>query len=345
MEPIFRQLFECESSTYTYLLADPQTREAVIIDPVREMADRDLNLIRELELKLKFILDTHIHADHVTGAGILRERTGAKTGVSSGAQVDCADLTLKDGDELLFGNFKIKAMTTPGHTDSCMSYYCSGRVFTGDSLMIRGTGRTDFQQGSSERLYDSITNKLFKLPPETLVFPAHDYRGNTCSSIAEEIHFNPRLAGKRREDFVKIMAELKLSQPKKIHEALPANLACGMKKETLMLNPQMVGGVPEISPEALKDILGKVRVIDVRRPDEFIGELGHVPGSQLITLGPDLERFLESADRRQALVFVCQSGARSARAAIYSRSLGFDNTANVSGGMVRWNELEFPVER
>lgn len=228
MSLIFRQLFEAESSTYTYLLADPNSREAVIIDPVKETVERDLKLVGELGLKLCFILDTHIHADHVTGAGLLREKTGAKTAVSTGAHVDCVDLQLKEGDEISFGRFKLKAIATPGHTDSCMSYICEGRVFTGDSLMIRGTGRTDFQQGSSETLFQSITQKLFKLPPDTLVFPAHDYKGNTVSTIAEEISYNPRVGGgKNVAEFVKIMSSLKLSQPKKIHEALPANMACG----------------------------------------------------------------------------------------------------------------------
>jgi len=225
---IFRQLYECESCTYTYLLGDSKSREAILIDPVRETVERDLKLLGELGLKLKFILDTHIHADHVTGASALRERTGAKTAVSSLAKVDCADLSLSEGDEISWGPFRLKAIATPGHTDSCMSYFGEGMVFTGDSLMIRGTGRTDFQQGSSDRLFDSITLKLFKLPPDTRVYPAHDYKGIMSSTIGEEMKHNPRVGGGRsREEFAKIMSELKLTQPKKIHEALPANLACG----------------------------------------------------------------------------------------------------------------------
>lgn len=227
---LFRQLFESESSTFTYLLGDPAAGEAVLIDPVRETVARDLALVLELGLRLKYVLDTHIHADHVTGAGLIREQTGAKTCVSKGAHIECADIELKDGDELNFGAFAIRSLATPGHTDSCMSYFCEGRVFTGDALLIRGTGRTDFQQGSSARLYDSITGKLFTLPPETLVYPAHDYRGHTASTIGEELAHNPRLAGKTREQFVKIMSELKLDHPKKIHEALPANLGCGIVK-------------------------------------------------------------------------------------------------------------------
>lgn len=225
---IFYQLFEHESSTYTYLIADSVTQEAAIIDPVLETADRDLKLIEELGLKLKYILETHIHADHITGAAKIREKTGAKTAVSEKSQVTCADILLKDGHELLLGDKKIKALATPGHTDSCMSFFFEDKIFTGDALLIRGTGRTDFQQGSSERLYDSVHQKLFSLPETVQVYPAHDYKGQTSSSIGIEKKFNPRLgSGKSKNDFVKIMSELKLAQPKKIHEAVPANMACG----------------------------------------------------------------------------------------------------------------------
>ncbi len=230
-EMIFYQLFEAESSTYTYVLGDPISKEAIIIDPVLETVERDLQLIRELGLRLVYILDTHVHADHVTGAGLLRERTGAKTAVSAGARVDCADIALNDGDELRFGTFKIKALSTPGHTDSCMCFVREDRVFTGDALMIRGTGRTDFQQGSSERLYQSVHQKLFTLPPETKVYPAHDYKGQTSSTIDLEMKWNPRVGGgKTQAEFVKIMSELKLADPKKIAVALPANLGCGRVK-------------------------------------------------------------------------------------------------------------------
>lgn len=225
---IFHQLFEKESSTYTYLLADPITKEAVIIDPVLETVARDFKLIQELGLKLVYILDTHIHADHITGAGELRKLTGAKTCVSQGARVDCIDVTLKDEMVLSFGQYQIKVLETPGHTDSCISLYCHDRVFTGDTLLIRGNGRTDFQQGSSDRLYDSIHQKLFKLPPETKVYPAHDYNGLTSSTIEIEKKLNPRVGGqKTKAEFIEIMKNLKLAQPKKISEAVPANMACG----------------------------------------------------------------------------------------------------------------------
>jgi sulfur dioxygenase len=227
---IFHQLFDKESSTYTYLLADSKTLEAVLIDTVLENVERDLKLIKELGLKLLYVLDTHIHADHVTGAGEIRKSTGAKTAVGKGSQVDCADILFEDGQELKFGAHSIKVIMTPGHTDSCVSYLIGEKVFTGDALLIRGTGRTDFQQGSSQRLFESITQKLFRLPPQTLVFPAHDYKGQDHSTIADEMKHNPRInSGVTLDQFVKTMSELKLGLPAKIHEALPANMACGQK--------------------------------------------------------------------------------------------------------------------
>lgn len=229
---IFYQLLELESSTYTYLLADQATKEAVIIDSVLETVERDLKLIRELGVELKYILDTHVHADHITGAGRLRALTGAKSAISHQAKVDCVDHPLKDGDRLFIGNTAITAFETPGHTNSCMSFLIENRVFTGDTLLIRGTGRTDFQGGSSEVLFDSVHQKLFTLPDHTEVYPGHDYNGQTKSSIFLERQFNPRLGqGKTKSDFIQIMSELKLANPKKIHEALPANLTCGIVPE------------------------------------------------------------------------------------------------------------------
>ena len=343
---IFYQLFEAESSTYTYIIADAETKEAAIIDPVIETVERDIKLIKELGVNLKYVLDTHIHADHITAASELRERLGVKTGVSEMAKVDCVDIPLKDGDVLKLGKKEIKVISTPGHTDTCLSYVFEGMVFTGDALLIRGNGRTDFQQGSSEKLFKSVTEKLFKLDPETKVYPAHDYRGQTSSSIDMEKKYNPRLgAGKTLQDFIKTMSELKLANPKKIHEAVPANMACGKVSDARSVHPQVVDGIPEVTCEDVSDSLSKVKIIDVRRPDEFTGELGHIHGAELVTLGPDLISKLEKGDRSEEVVFVCRSGARSGEATKISQSLGYKFTSNMTGGMIRWNDLKLPVQR
>lgn len=226
---IFHQLFESETSTYTYLLADEKTKEALLIDSVLETVERDLKLIGELGLTLKYVIDTHVHADHITGAGEIRKRTGAKTAISAEANVTCGDISLKDGDELKFGNYSLKALSTPGHTNTCMSFYTEGMIFTGDVLLIRGTGRTDFQQGDSEKMYNSITQKIFTLPEGTNIYPAHDYKGFTHSTVEAEKKFNPRVGNNRPlSEFAQIMSDLKLAYPKKIDIAVPANNKCGL---------------------------------------------------------------------------------------------------------------------
>lgn len=348
---IFHQLFESESSTYTYLIADKKSKEAAIIDPVLETVDRDLKLIEELGLRLMYVLETHIHADHITGAGEIRKRTQAKTAVSQDAAVKCVDIPLEDGQELLLGDKKIKVIATPGHTNTCLTYAFEGMIFTGDALLIRGCGRTDFQQGSAEKLYESVHEKLFKLSSDTAVYPGHDYRGQTSSTIGLEKQFNPRLGeSKTKDDFKKIMSELRLANPKKIHEAVPANLACGKPKDVRTIHPQVVDGIPEVTCEdilahAEQIELKKVRLIDVRRPDEFNGEYGHIKGAELITLGPDLTNFLENGDRSEEIVFICRSGGRSGTATAESIKLGYKFTINTAGGMIRWTECKLPVEK
>jgi sulfur dioxygenase len=223
---MIRQLFDPETSTYTYLVADLASRHAVLIDPVREQIERDLQLLRELDLVLVGVLETHVHADHVTAAGALREHTGARTyGGVGGAP--CADVHVTHGDVIEVGDMAIRVLATPGHTDDSMSFAVPGAVFTGDALLIRGCGRTDFQNGSPAQLFDSITRVLFALPDDTVVYPGHDYRGRTVSTIGEERRFNPRLAGKSREQFVSIMDQLGLPPPRQLAIAVPANRACG----------------------------------------------------------------------------------------------------------------------
>ena len=240
----FWQLFDLESKTYTYLIADPNTKEAVLVDPVLEQVERDRNLLQELGFKLRYCLETHIHADHVTGTAKLRELTGCLGVLPEKVQVTCADKFIRDGERLLMGSILIQAIAIPGHTDSHMAYQVNGvseaapkelRVLTGDALFIRGCGRTDFQGGDAGILFDSVTQRLFTLPEENLVYPAHDYRGCTASTIGEERQWNPRFAGRDRASFIEFMTNLELPKPQKMMEAIPANEHCGN-----LVSPQML---------------------------------------------------------------------------------------------------------
>ena len=225
----FRQLFEKESSSYTYLLADSESLESIIIDPVVTTLDRDLLLLEELGLKLLYSLETHIHADHITSSGMLRKKLGCQIVLGKATGVAGADVYVEDGDRLSFGRFSLEALATPGHTLGCTSFYGEGRIFTGDTLLIRGCGRTDFQEGSSESLYHSVREKLFRLPEDTLVYPAHDYQGRTCSSLKEEKQFNIRLRdGISQEKFSRIMGNLNLAPPQHLKVAVPANQKLGL---------------------------------------------------------------------------------------------------------------------
>jgi sulfur dioxygenase len=226
LKPI--QLFDTESSTFTYILATQAGGEAVLIDPVDEHWERDLEHLRRLGLKLAYVLETHAHADHVTSAGKLRELTGAKAAVPSGCGIPPADVQLNDGDVIRFGGEEILVLHTPGHTAGSMSYVWRNNVFTGDTLLINGCGRTDFQSGSADALFDSVTKKLFSLPDDMLMWPGHDYRGQVVSTIGWEKQHNARLANRSREEFVQLMAELDLPKPKRIDVAVPANQNLGL---------------------------------------------------------------------------------------------------------------------
>ncbi|MGG6293343.1 MBL fold metallo-hydrolase [Leptolyngbya sp. AN02str] len=225
---LFRQLFDEATWTYTYLIADPETNEAILVDPVAEQVERDLRILQELGLTLRYCLETHIHADHITGSGKLREITGCQSIVPANAKAACADRFIQDGEQVQMGSVHIEAIATLGHTDSHMAYLINGtHVLTGDSLFIRGCGRTDFQSGDSGAMFDSVTERLFTLPDDTLVYPGHDYKGETVSTIGEEKQWNPRFAGHNRDSFIDLMSNLKLPNPKKIMEAVPANERCG----------------------------------------------------------------------------------------------------------------------
>lgn len=228
---LFRQFFDKDSSTCTYLLGDRVSGEAVFIDPVDTNVNLYLDALKDYGLILKYCLETHVHADHITGSGLLRNTTGAKTGVGQQCGAKNADLQLKDGDEIAFGPYTIKVIATPGHTPGSVSFLCGDRLFTGDALFINGCGRTDFQGGDPGQLYDAITKKLFILPDETLVYPGHDYNGRRVSCIGQERDTNPRLAGKTREEFIQIMNNLNLPKPRLMDLAVPANRMCGIPEE------------------------------------------------------------------------------------------------------------------
>ena len=349
---IFRQLFDPQSSTYTYLLADPGTREAVLVDPVFEHARRDAALVGELGLKLVFTLETHVHADHVTGAWLLRKRLGSKIAVSKDGGARGADRTLADGDTIAFGRHFLEARATPGHTGGCMTYVLDTQAmaFTGDALLIRGCGRTDFQEGDAHRLFRSVREKIFSLPEDCLVYPAHDYKGLTASSVGEEKRYNPRLAESIGEgDFAGYMTHLGLPHPKLMQVAVPANLECGAPGAEPAAEQDWAplsltfAGIWEIQPNVLEETLGRVAVIDVREPDEYNGALGHIKGAQLVPLGSLVAR-LDELPRDKPLVMVCRSGARSAQATVLLKGKGIAKVANLAGGMLRWRSQRLPVE-
>ena len=351
---IFRQLFDPQSSTYTYLLADSQTREAVLIDPVFEHAQRDTALMEELGLKLLYTLETHVHADHITGASLLKRSLGSKIALSRAGGAEGADRRLEDGDRVQFGSHALEARATPGHTSGCMSYVLDDQsmAFTGDALLIRGCGRTDFQEGSAQRLFRSVREKLFCLPDDCLLYPGHDYRGLTASSVGEEKMYNPRLAESIGEgDFVGYMNNLGLAHPKLMQVAVPANLRCGEPEgETAPSTGQnwaplsyTFAGIWEIQPNGLEETPGGVQIVDVRELTEYKGALGHIAGAQLIPLGTLTGRLGELSKDRP-IVAVCRSGARSAQACVLLRNAGFTRVANLAGGMLRWRAQRYPVE-
>ncbi len=338
---VVRQLFDRDSCTYTYLLVDPESRRGVIIDPVREQVERDLALVKELGVELLYVLETHVHADHVTSAGMIRQTTGAQIVYSEAAEVKAIDVVTHDGENLAFGTYRIQTIATPGHTDGCVSYYVDGMVFTGDALLIHGCGRTDFQQGSSEVLYDSITKKLFTLPPETLLYPGHDYNGRTRSTIGEEVRWNPRVGqGRSKVEFIRIMNDLNLDLPKKIHEAVPANMECGIS-----FDPQRYiredFSMHDLYQrwQALED---DELIVDNRSRGEYAS--GHVPGSKNIPFGSE-EQYAEKLRHYKRVFLYCRSGRRAQTALTNLSIMGLHHLVCVShSGMPDWVNAGYPVE-
>jgi sulfur dioxygenase len=346
---VFRQLFDPQSSTYSYLLADRLGGEAVLIDPVFEQAQRDAALIGELGLTLVATLETHVHADHVTGASLMKRRLGSRIMVAAASGADGADRTLAQDDVVAFGDRRLLVRATPGHTGGCLTYVLDDHTmaFTGDCLLIRGSGRTDFQGGDAAAMYRSIREQIFSLPDECLLYPAHDYRGLTVTSVAEERRFNPRIGGEIAiGDFTGYMSNLRLAHPKMIDVAVPANLRCGRPEgdevgAAALAEPQWAplhysfAGVWEIDPHGLEEHARAVQILDVREPDEFTGPLGHIEGAMLIPLGELAERVGELA-KDQPIVAVCRAGGRSAQATNILVQAGFKEVANLAGGMLRW---------
>jgi len=343
---IFRQLFDPTSSTYTYLLGDRASGQALLIDPVFEQVPRDAALIAELGLTLTWSLDTHVHADHITGAWLLRRRLGCRVAVAAASGASGADRVLAHGDRVEFGRRYVTARATPGHTNGCLSFVLDDqtRAFTGDCLLIRGCGRTDFQQGDSHAMYASVRQQLFTLPDACLLYPGHDYNGLTVTSVDEERRFNPRLGGEVSEDdFAGHMRHLGLPHPKKMDIAVPANLRCGEPDAAAAVADgpswarlrRAFSGIVEIDALALAEVLSKVQVVDVRERAEFEGPLGHIPNALLVPLGELVARAGE-LDRSRPVVTVCRSGSRSARAVGLLRNAGLTDVANLAGGMLRW---------
>jgi glyoxylase-like metal-dependent hydrolase (beta-lactamase superfamily II)/rhodanese-related sulfurtransferase len=342
---IFRQLFDSVSGTYSYLLASRAGGEALILDPVLEKVDRYCQLLRELDLKLVKAVDTHLHADHVTGLGELRDRTHCVTIMGEQSKADVVAMRVSEGDRVMIEGITLDVMYTPGHTDDSYSYLMGDRVFTGDTLLIRGTGRTDFQNGSARAQYDSIFGRLLRLPDETMVFPAHDYKGDTVSTIGEEKRFNPRLQVGSAEEYIELMGNLNLPNPKLMDVVVPANMHVGLQQDQLARHGQSFTACEAIDSLGRPDIL----LVDLRENSER-AKHGMLPGAlhapypairENLQAGGVLREVATATGRR--IVFFCAFGERSAMAVAAAGEAGLANTAHVAGGMDAWKKASGPV--
>ena len=338
---VVKQLYDRESCTYSYLLMDPETREGAIIDPVREQFERDLQIIEELGIELLYTIETHAHADHVTSAGKIRQITGAKIVFGANSGVRAIDIAIEDDAELSLGRYQIRAIATPGHTSGCTSYFVDGMVFSGDCLLIRGCGRTDFQDGDAAVLFNSIKQKLFTLKDETIVYPCHDYNGRSASTIEEEKRWNPRIGGSRTEqEFVELMNNLNLDVPKKINEAVPANKSCAINfdpERYLMQDFSM-----DDLHRSWQDLGADHLIVDNRTTEEYAR--GHVPGSVNIPLGTENEK-IDLLKQYQQVFIYCRSGRRAQTAFTNLNLQGLDHLICIChSGMPDWTKAGYPVE-
>ena len=344
---IFRQLFDSTSGTYTYLLASRRGGEALIIDPVLEKVDRYIQLVNELELRLVKAVDTHLHADHITGLGALRDRTQCITVMGEHSKVDVVSMRLAEGDRLTIEGVALDVIYTPGHTDDSYSFLMRDRVFTGDTLLIRGTGRTDFQNGDPRAQYDSIFNKLLKLPDETMVFPAHDYKGESVSTIAEERAFNPRLQVTSLDQYVELMTGLNLPNPKMMDVAVPANMKVGFAQEAIAQR-----GWAVTASDAIK-LVGRpdITLVDLRERSER-EKHGVIPGS-LHAPYPDLPSNVRPGGMLHELatatgkriLFYCAFGERSAMAVQAAQDCGIATACHIHGGIDAWKKASGALAR
>jgi glyoxylase-like metal-dependent hydrolase (beta-lactamase superfamily II)/rhodanese-related sulfurtransferase len=358
---IFKQLFDTATWTYTYLIADSNTKEAVIIDPVNTEINVYLKLLEVEGLTLKYSLETHVHADHITAGGLLRQKTGAQTAVSGLCGAETADIQVEDGDVFNFGDESLKVISTPGHTSGSISFLWRDRLLSGDSLFIGGCGRTDFQGGDAGALYDAITQRLFTLPLETLVYPGHDYQGRWVSSIQQEKTNNPRLTNKSRDEFIEIMENLNLPHPKLINEAVPANRYCGLdedeRQDAIVRReldlPQRNIGTPqdkvaeakkhitEVTVNTAKQLIeeGNISIVDVREGNEY--EAGHLEEAILLPRGVlefKISRVESLANKSGAILLYCRTGGRSALAALALQEMGYNNVMSMAGGFEAWSK-------
>jgi sulfur dioxygenase len=332
----------------SYLVACPDTRKALIIDPVRDNIARYLAFLAYHQLKLDAIVDTHTHADHPTGSFQLKELTGARLVMHRRAPAPAVDEHVEQGGSVCVGGMTLDVLHTPGHTPDSISLRAGDRVFTGDVLLIGGTGRADFAGGDAGQQYDSITERLFVLPDATLVYPAHDYRGNTHSTIGHEKKHNPRIMGRTRAQYIALMASLNFPMPDKIQEVLQPNQSAIEDDKAKFPDLAQLNRVRQLTAGEVTALLAAPHpplVLDVRENSEYHGPLGHIAGSWLIPLRELATRIGEiESHREHPIVVVCRSGVRSTTAAAILEGLGFDKVCNLKDGMVEWNDRKLPVE-